>query len=369
MTKLYVINAPCFVENHPCHTNGDVVTPLSDPMSEHFTYMYANLADYGLVDEVVIFPREGKHDKFIKEFPAQILTKKGKTISLNWNRKEKISIINEDPEDGYVYAYHNLKECKEIKNKFVIFNPKLNTLTHEDELDSRFHHYALIEGDYYKRTVTQGIPWSVCHLTSRAFTESDHNSFSTKEKMYDWIMISSFDPRKQHIPFLQSIIDSGLVRRTKGCIVGRDPNNKGKVTDHSRVYEQVREFCNYSDNVDLILNGSLSERIDLLNRSKIFVCVSMYDFGPRAVVEAAQLGLPVLSMPLVGSADLINENKNGSLIDRVEMSSTALEKMLINYESGNYTPENSAIERLLPEKEYPEIVEKIKWFKHEKSKH
>lgn len=84
-------------------------------------------------------------------------------------------------------------------------------------------------------------------------------------------------------------------------------------------------------NFDIFLNIHQNKKIELTLNSKIFINSSILDSGPRAQVEAMQLNIPVLSMPHIGSSDLIESKKNGEISNNIEDMPNKLKSMLDNY--------------------------------------
>jgi glycosyltransferase involved in cell wall biosynthesis len=359
MKKLYVINSPSYVMNHSSHTCGQELD--DDPLSEHFTYLYYNLAKFDLVDQVVIFPRVGPHDNFKDEIQDKIVIDDKKFITHNWNRSDMFDIINSDV-NSFVYAWSQYESCKNLKKSYVLFNPVVANNT-SNKLDKKFNHYALIEGmshETHFSLVPSGVPIGVCPLTSKKFTELDVDVIQSTKKEYDWIMVSSFDPRKRHLEFLAQISSHPLFKELKGCIVARNPDNKGRINDGHYVYSQIRN-SSYSKNIDIFLNVTNEKKIELLSKSKIFVCTSSLDFGPRATIEAIQAGLPILSSPHMGSCDWILPGKNGEIINNIVDAKTTLYEMLKKYDEGFYISEAKEMsQKIKPNSIYPQLVKDIK---------
>ena len=360
--KLYVINSPSFMQNHVSHTNGDTLTPIEDPLSEHFTFMYYNFIKYGLVDEVIIFPRDGQHRDHKGDFPYEINVDGSKKIIINWQKnKEMYDFVNKTKDD-YVFVYNmaiDYPDCKMLKDKFVIFNPMFNNVLYEDKLNPKHHHFGLIEGKAYEKSVTNNIPFSVYHLISRAFSDINIETIRNTEKKYDWIMVSSFDPRKRHVEFLKNLVKNPLFGETKGCIVGRDPANKGRITNHTRVFETVKSIVSDCNNIDMHINTTLQEKIELMLSSKIFVCVSSLDNGPRAMVEAAQCAMPMLSMPHIGSSDLILPGQTGARANTIPEACNKLYDMVETFNKGGYQDTYKILQLLKPENIFPRLINHI----------
>lgn len=360
--KLYVINSPSYVMNHPVHTCGK--TLIGDPLSEHFTFIYANLAKFGLVDEVVIFPREGPHDNFKHEIIDRIDLGDGKQIENNWNRQEMINIINED-KDSFVYSFSRFEDNQKLKNSFNIINPVALNISRNNCLDSKYHHYALLDGARHQKTfkvVPDSIPSRACPTTSKRFLEINVDEVQKAKKNYDWIIISSFDPRKRHIEFLNAISKNPSFKNLKGCIVGRNPDNKGRINEGHHVMSYIANSAWYKNkNFDIYLNADNETMIELLSQSKISVCTSVFDCGPRAMIEAIQAGVPIFTMPHIGAADWVVPGENGEFIVNVEDAEHMLYKMLERYDSGFYLEgAKSMSHRIRPENLYPDIVSDIK---------
>jgi glycosyltransferase involved in cell wall biosynthesis len=361
--RMYVMHSPSYVENHPSHSCGQVL--IDDPLSEHFTYLYYNFLKYDLVDEVIIFPREGNHDKFRDDIPEKLdIGISGKSLSLNWDRDGMYDIVNDDP-GSYVYFWSNLEECHKIKNSFVIFNPVIIATNRDNCLDSRYHHYGLLEGLNHEKTfrvIPEDIPYGFLPTTSNKFTELDVDSLQKTKKDYDWIIVSSTDPRKRHTEFLQALEKNPNFKNLRGCIAARNPDNKGRIFNGHYVLKHLMDhYANRTNNVDIILNVNNDLKVDLLSRTKIFVCTSTFDVGPRAVVEALQAGMPIFTMPHIGTSTWVEQGKNGELINNLDDSTTLFYEMLEKYQQGAYLQHAKIVaEKLKPEFVMPNIVNEIK---------
>jgi glycosyltransferase involved in cell wall biosynthesis len=362
MKKLYVFNSPSYVEDHPSHTCGQTLN--SDPLSEHYTYMYYNFIKFGLVEQVVIFPRKGPHDLYKDQIIDKIEVEKDKFITLNWDRENMVKIMNSDP-GSYGYCFSEYEKCKELKNIFVMFNPVVLGTNTKNCLDKRYHHYSLLEGrnhQKYFRTVPLDIPEGISRTTCKKFTELDVDSIQRAYKKYDWIMISSFDPRKRHLEFLRSLSTHQKFKDLKGCIAARNPDNKGYLHAGHHVLNQIKQG-NYQ-NVDIFFNVDNELKIDLLSKSKFFVNTSEFEYGPRAIVEAVQAGVPIFTMEQIGVADLVKPGVNGELINHIS-EVTQLYNAIEKYDHGQYFEgAKEAANSLRPEFIYPDLINDIK----EKSK-
>ena len=79
-----------------------------------------------------------------------------------------------------------------------------------------------------------------------------------------------------------------------------------------------------------------NERLPLeLNRSEIFVLVSIYEGNPKTLLEAMACGLPVIGTDVRGIKEVINHKKNGYLCDTsAESMKEAITDVLKNDELG-----------------------------------
>lgn len=94
------------------------------------------------------------------------------------------------------------------------------------------------------------------------------------------------------------------------------------------------ELCGISNNIKMELE-----------KAKLFILCSDYEGMPNALIEAMAVGLPVISTdcPCGGPRELIEENKNGILVDikDEDMLQEALEKVLSDNEFSKYIGENA----------------------------
>ena len=331
MKILYVINSPCWTEISSTGLNNSDM--FSDELSENFTFFYYNLMKFGLVDKVIIFveKKRWRNDTKIKK---KITTKYG-TLEI---RKDfnKFDIINSDPQMNFVFCWSNIEECNKIRNKFVIVDNQFQGYIKKTSINNNMHDLVLTESKNFKKYIPDNIPSYVYKLICY-----DHERFQLEKKKkstpkkYDWIMISSFDKRKRHLEFLNSLNKNNLAH-LKGCIVARDPNNKKKnIFDYFKktpwkIFNKVSKLSKKM-NFDIFLNIHQSKKIELTLKSKIFINSSILDSGPRAQVEAMQLNIPVLSMPHIGSSDLIESKKNGEISNNIDDMPNKLKIMLDNH--------------------------------------
>jgi len=285
-------------------------------------------------------------------------------------KEDPIEFIN-DSGGGYVYFWGAATKNEWDKfrrldsNSFVLVNPMFNGIHHENYMDPDVHHFAIPEGAgfqdcFLRATVPDNIPCAVNHYTSETFLHPYEC-----EKVYDWIWVSTFDPRKSHIDFLRSIVNTPNARNLKGCFVGPKPQvgkkPYPKYEFHKSMennYHAVRDIVGELDTVDIHLSlKDLDEVKKMMSKSKIFINLSQADNGPRAASEAALCGLPILTMPHIGAADLVIPGITGEIINDRNQAGSALLHMIENYDQYD---RHRNVDLLKPENVYPDLIERIK---------
>ena len=94
-------------------------------------------------------------------------------------------------------------------------------------MNKNIHDLVLTESKNFKKYITEEIPVLVYKLISNDHEKFKKNNNANYKKIYDWILVSSFDKRKRHLDFL-NLLQSNNLSQLKGCIIARDPNNKKK---------------------------------------------------------------------------------------------------------------------------------------------
>jgi acetolactate synthase-1/3 small subunit len=130
------------------------------------------------------------------------------------------------------------------------------------------------------------------------------------------------------------------------------------------VRKVVRQIEKQVDVLKAYFNTNDELKMELLSKSKIFVNTAEFEYGPRAMIEAIQAGVPIFTMPHIGVSDLVTTGKNGETIQRMEDVSKFYE-MLDKYNAGEYLTSAKHVSQIIkPEFIYPDLVKDIK----EKSK-
>jgi glycosyltransferase involved in cell wall biosynthesis len=129
------------------------------------------------------------------------------------------------------------------------------------------------------------------------------------DKKFDILFVGRLAQNKGIFTILEavkSLKEAGLILRTN--IKGRGP-----------LKESVKEFIERNSMADYV---TLDERIlneedlaVLYNQSKVLVCASTVEGGPRVTLEAMACGVPVISTPCGIMPEVIKNGENGYLFD------------------------------------------------------
>lgn len=105
------------------------------------------------------------------------------------------------------------------------------------------------------------------------------------------------------------------------------------------------EFLIKSLNIEenVVMPGSIAALHDEIKNAEIFVLSSDYEGMPNALIEAMCLGLPVISTKVSGATDLIENRKNGLLVEvgNCEELKTAMFDFIENKELARMCAENA----------------------------
>lgn len=181
----------------------------------------------------------------------------------------------------------------------------------------------------------------------------DNNNNTKKENII--ISVGRLIEQKNHKMLIDSFSElSATTKNYKLKIFGDGPL-KSELTDYikSKHLQDKILLCGISDNI----------KKELLN-SKIFVLSSNYEGMPNVLIEAMATGLPCISTncPCGGPKELINNNKNGFLIEVNNKNElTEILNKLINDEKLQNTIGNNA--KKIREKLNSKIIVK-KWIEY-----
>lgn len=79
----------------------------------------------------------------------------------------------------------------------------------------------------------------------------------------------------------------------------------------------------------ILFPGNVKDLHDRIKSAEIFVLSSYYEGMPNALIEAMCLGLPVISTKVSGATDLIDDHKNGLLVENGDQN--GLENALLEF--------------------------------------
>lgn len=125
------------------------------------------------------------------------------------------------------------------------------------------------------------------------------------------VTVGNLVPRKGHLWFIRNVLTK-LNRKFVYLIVGDGP-------ERNKIKLQINKL-QMNDRVFLLGQLSNPQLTYVLRNSDIYVCPNRKDKGNFegfgiAVGEAAAIGLPVVASQVDGIPEIINDNKNGWLID------------------------------------------------------
>lgn len=348
--KLYTLNTPCWSDYDAQNTKGDSL--INKKLSDHFTFMNFNFMKYGLVDEVLIFLDRKRIERGILE--PNFKTEFGNMRIIDKREVSNIAL----EENQIVYCWSGWSETSDLGKNFVIVNPMFNNIMYPSSITSKKHDYALIEGHAFNSTVPNDIPYDVFHYTSYDFCSLTHEDRSKSSRVYDWILVSSFDPRKRHVEFLNAMARDKYSKNLKGCIIGRDPDNKGQINDGHYVLRNARSIIEQNNMpVDIFLNASQDKKRSLMLNSKVYVCPSSLDNGPRSMIEAGQSGCILLSMPHIGSSSVIKSSVTGEVTNSINDMPKILQSIIANREKYDISKVSEIVS---PENVFPSLIKKIR---------
>lgn len=133
----------------------------------------------------------------------------------------------------------------------------------------------------------------------RARMSSDKSHYD-----YDVIYIGRLTYQKDPIR-LMNIMSS---------LVAKKPDIKIAVIGTGDMQEEVRELrdnLRLQDNVNML--GYIANPLKILHDSKVMVMSSRWEGTPMCALESLSLGVPIVSTPTDGMADIIENGKNGFL--------------------------------------------------------
>ena len=347
------MNSPCWLEKNERIKNNNEV----DILEENFTYMYYNFMKFGLVDEVFILPRE--------DYASEENIFKTSAGNINIVDKEKFSDLSAAG-GNIIYCWLNWEQVNPYsENNFVIVNPMMNNILHPNKLQSQHHHFALLESPLMRNTLPGFLSkkWEALPLINT--NSCTRRKCEESPLKYDFVSVSSMDSRKRVFELIKNLNNHARMsdRSYKIAICTWDPD-KCSGNDKIKNYNLVREIVENNDmiSIEFFFDCNSKEIKSVLDNSKIFVSTSNFDNGPRAVFEALQTGIPVLTTQ-IGASSYVTSGFNGEIVNEEMFHKIPrfIDYMIEREQNKSYEARSIEYSRLLtPESLFPSVCDRIK---------
>ena len=309
----------------------------SDPLDEHHTYFYYLLLKYGVVDEVIVYS-DRKKKNILHKIPDRLDFPEGKMrISYDLSYAEiressnQLIYCRDHVDDARLFPQHFIM-CKFVAHGFPTNNGlrwipfHIPWLCRKYKIHKSFIDLQLSEGPYNRRF----FPKNIVSIDWPSLS-NQKQYINAMEKKYDWICISSMNPRKRVLSLVKLISKHKYTRVLKGCLVVNKITSRELNASH---FNKLISLIN-RNNLDIkIYQGvDCKEKIELLCQSKVYVSPAAEDSGPRTVIEAGAAEVPVLALKHHGSASFLVKNGiNGELTWRFKKFPNLLKKIITNYD-------------------------------------
>jgi glycosyltransferase involved in cell wall biosynthesis len=125
-----------------------------------------------------------------------------------------------------------------------------------------------------------------------------------ESKRYDVLLVGRLVANKGLWTLLDALAEVRRSRPVTACVLGEGPLRG----------ELERRVAAHGLDVELVPHvGSAEDVARLYNRSRILVCASTAEGGPRVTLEAMACGVPVVSTPVGMMPELVRDGENGFL--------------------------------------------------------
>ena len=338
----------------------DIKMPQSlDPLDEHHTYFYYQFLKSNLVDEVIIYSGREKLDHE-QGIPSEFEFRGG-TMKVLYDPTYKMAASEQDQ---LLYCRHHLEKTNLFPQHIQIAKVILEGFPTSDNMKRLpfyipyfcrkrrlipgLHSLVVSEGPYNRRFISRRIP-----ALDWPSLSNQRQYVQPMEKYYDWIVVTSLHPYKRLVEFGKQLLEKDL-SHLRGCILITSLKAEANRTEYDSL--QRSELLDQLT-VDLKFDLNCKEKMEALCRSKVFVCASRLDSGPRALIEAGQAKIPIVALHHHGSASLlVKPGINGELSWSIDKLPDLLKKVLDNYNDYDC----SINEGILDENRwFPAIQEKI----------
>ncbi|NNC50920.1 MAG: glycosyltransferase family 4 protein [Flaviramulus sp.] len=214
---------------------------------------------------------------------------------------------------NFYYAYFVSQLCRIINLKYIpiLHGGNLpNRLKSSPKLSRAIfkNAYKNIAPSNYIKTEFENFNYDNIICIPNAITLQNYHFNERKYETVKLLWVRSFSKIYNPllaIKILRSLIDDNI--QAELCMVG--PDIDGSLIEAKRYAKQL--------NVDVRFTGKMlkQEWIALSEEYNIFINTTNFDNMPVSVIEAMALGLPVISTNVGGIPYLIDNNKNGVLVE------------------------------------------------------
>lgn len=122
---------------------------------------------------------------------------------------------------------------------------------------------------------------------------------------------------QKNIPFLVDVIEKILTKKTLNEQVAFTIVGYGKMSQY--LNERIKEK-HLSENVTIVDGCEQNKLIDFYKKADIFILTSYYEGFPRVFMEAAAIGVPVVTTKVSGAEELVGNGRGGYVIDHGDLN-------------------------------------------------
>ena len=118
--------------------------------------------------------------------------------------------------------------------------------------------------------------------------------------------------RNKGLSYLLNAANKIIDKNVKIIIVGND-KGLSELESEKKKLDNIIKKNNLKNKI--ILTGYISNAAELLNAFDIYVCSSTKEGMPYSILEAMQAGLPIVSTNVGAISGILDDNKNGLLVE------------------------------------------------------
>ncbi len=170
----------------------------------------------------------------------------------------------------------------------------------------------------------------------------NRQTYYEKNKIVEIIFVARFALPKQQMLLLEAfkLLPHSVQEKSHITFVG-DGLSKQAVLDYS-IEHNLQKFVTFTHS--LSRDGAL----DCMQKSDLFVLLSLWEGLPMSVIEAMQIGLPVVVSDVCGIAEIVDASV-GTLVDNkdIDMIAKTLESFIVNVEKREKIGNSARIKGLL----------------------